>query len=86
MTPANENAMTQREQLRAVAIEHLDECSVDELRVVISILSRLELGRARYGLLDLDADPRDWQRELGEELLDAVVYAACVRLTKGGTP
>ena len=82
----NENAMSPFEQLRAVAIEHLDECSFDELRVVVSIMSRLELGRARYGRLDLAADPRDWQRELGEELIDACIYAACVRLTKGAKP
>ena len=83
----NENtaAMSSLEKTRAVIGEHLDHCNHDELRVVCSILARLELGRARYGLLDLD-EPRDWQRELGEELLDAVVYAACVRLTKAGKP
>jgi hypothetical protein len=46
---------------------------LDELRVLDRLQQRLELGRDRYGELDLRA-PRAWRRELGEELLDAVVY------------
>ena len=38
------------------------------------LLARLELGRHRYGELALAGDRRDWRRELGEELLDAVIY------------
>lgn len=47
--------------------------SHDELRVLDRVLHRLELGRERYGELDLGR-PRDWRRELREELLDALVY------------
>ena len=73
--------MTARDEILAVVVDHLGECSIDELRVMCAVAKRLETGRARYGLLDLAADPRDWQRELAEELLDAVIYAAIVRLS-----
>lgn len=45
----------------------------DEVRVIDRVLQRLELGRERYGALDLSR-PREWRRELREELLDALVY------------
>lgn len=61
--------------LRSV-IARLGCASPDELRVVDVILIRLELGRDRYGLLDL-SKPRDWEVERAEELVDAAVYAAC---------
>jgi hypothetical protein len=48
----------------------------DELRVIDRVLARLELGRQRYGQLDIGA-PRDWRRERFEERLDALVYDVC---------
>jgi len=67
------------EDLRRAALardiaRRLQLASHDELRVVDQILTRLELGRERYGLLDIARDRREWRRELGEELLDAVIY------------
>ena len=47
--------------------------NLDELRVLDAVLMRLELGAERYGPLDL-TKPRDWRRERGEELLDAMIY------------
>ncbi len=55
--------------------------SHDELRVVDAILTRLELGRERYGALNLRADSRDWRREGDEELVDLAVYRACERIS-----
>jgi len=55
--------------------------SWDELRVVDTLLGRLELGRDRYGFLDL-AKSRDWEREEAEEHLDAAVYRACRKLVE----
>lgn len=52
-------------------------CSFDELRVLGVILSRLELGRERYGYLDLSRDRRDWKRERAEEYVDLAIYDAC---------
>jgi hypothetical protein len=66
-------AEVQRCALLASIAGRLPLASHDELRVVDRVLQRLELGRERYGLLDL-AKPRDWRRELREELLDALVY------------
>jgi hypothetical protein len=34
------------------------------------------MGRWQYGPLQVDADPRDFEHEALEELLDAVVYLA----------
>lgn len=51
-------------------------CSLDELRVLDVTLGRLELGRHRYGHLDL-SKARDWQCDEAEELLDMQVYRAC---------
>jgi len=51
----------------------LGRASHDELRVLERVLRRLELGRERYGALNL-SKPRDWRIELADELLDAVVY------------
>jgi hypothetical protein len=57
-------------------------CSEDELRVIDQLLGRLELGRQRYGYLDLSADSRDWRAEEAEEHLDAAVYRACDRIRR----
>jgi len=54
-------------------VRRLALASFDERRVVERILARLELGRQRYGELDI-SKPREWRRELSEELLDAVIY------------
>jgi len=53
----------------------------DELRVIDRILTRLEIGRERYGELDLSR-PRDWRREHREELLDALVYDVAEELAR----
>jgi hypothetical protein len=47
--------------------------NLDELRIVDHVLQRLELGRERYGHLDLSR-PRNWRKERFEERLDALVY------------
>jgi hypothetical protein len=60
-------------------VRRLASASNDELRVIDRVLARLELGRERYGLLDL-ARPRDWRRERAEERLDALVYDVCEEL------
>jgi hypothetical protein len=69
----------QRRGLLASLAGRLPAASHDELRVIDRVLGRLELGRDRYGLLDL-AKPRDWRRERFEERLDALVYDACEEL------
>lgn len=60
--------------LQAVDVTGLND---DEVYVVEQIVDRLRrLGHTNYGPLVLDADPRDFGRELDEELADAVFYAA----------
>jgi hypothetical protein len=56
-------------------------CSPDELRVLDVLLKRLELGRERYGLLDL-SKPRNWKKEKAEEDLDSAIYEAADILSK----
>lgn len=53
--------------------------NLDELLVLDQHWLRIELGRDRYGLLDLRAS-RDWEREELEEHLDAATYRACARV------
>lgn len=68
-----------REALARNLAARLLACNLDEMRVVDLLLARLELGRDRYGYLDL-ARSRDWDREEAEELLDARIYRACALL------
>jgi hypothetical protein len=63
----------ERQALARDIARRLQLASIDEARVVDRVLQRLELGRERYGLLDLSR-PRDWRKEHREELLDALVY------------
>jgi hypothetical protein len=63
-----------RDLLYQDLVRRLAPASRDELRIVERVLARLEIGRQRYGLLDLSADRRDWRRERFEERLDALVY------------
>lgn len=64
--------------MRSLA-KRLPRAAPDELRVIERVLGRLEVGRARYGELDL-SKPRDWRRERCEERLDALVYDVCEEL------
>jgi hypothetical protein len=57
----------------------LQLASPDEVRALDRLFQRLELGRERYGALDLSR-PREWRRELREELLDALIYDVCDEL------
>lgn len=49
----------------------------DELSVIESVVARLELGRRRYGVLNVVADKRDWRLEAAEELIDLMIYREC---------
>lgn len=64
---------TQRQALARDIARRLQLASLDEVRVIDAILIRLELGRERYGLLDVSR-VRDWRKERREELLDVIVY------------
>jgi hypothetical protein len=59
--------------LRRDIARRLCLCNLDENRVLDRVLQRLEVGRERYGHLDLSA-PRNWRKERFEERLDALVY------------
>jgi hypothetical protein len=48
----------------------------DERRVVLEVAERLVAGRKAYGPLGIANDGRDFNREAGDELLDAVAYLA----------
>jgi hypothetical protein len=75
--PAEHEAdLTDPERLVLAINGRLAGMSVDELRVMNQVASRLERGRVSYGSLDIAGDRRDWLLELDQELVDAVVYAA----------
>lgn len=73
---------TSRDALERSLCARLLSCAHDELRVLDAILLRLELGRDRYGALDLARDRRDWAREEAEEHVDALVYRACALISR----
>lgn len=52
----------------------------DELRVLVLIAKRLQMGAKQYGILNVACDPRDWAKEAGEEFLDATVYLAAAAI------
>lgn len=78
---SNPEERTPRDALARVIGSRLALCSIDDLRVLDVVLGRLELGRQRYGFLDL-SKARDWEREEAEEHLDAAVYRACGKLVE----
>lgn len=54
--------------------------------LISALRERLDLGRRRYGHGVRVRDGHDWARELREELLDAVVYAAAGALAAEPAP
>jgi hypothetical protein len=52
------------------------ELGPEELLVLEALARRLLAGQRAYGRLDLAHDGRDWRKERGEELADALVYTA----------
>lgn len=56
----------------------LEERGGDELAVLAGIADGFVLGLDSHGPLDLD-QPRDWDREIDQELRDTGVYRACKR-------
>jgi hypothetical protein len=73
--------VVERLRLYRSITKQLESASLDELRVIAFVVERLcMLGHAAYGPLDLRTDKRDFDRELDEEIVDALVYVACARL------
>lgn len=67
----------------------LVEVMIDSIRIgggslqsVAAVVSRLLRGRATYGELKIDSDPRDWDLEHDEEICDAIVYEAIAALLR----
>lgn len=52
----------------------------DVIEAFDDLLVRVEKGATLYGLLDLSSNPRDWDREAYEEVVDLVWYCAFARL------
>jgi hypothetical protein len=75
---------TRRDALaRSICARLCDERrSIDELRVIDRVLSRLEAGADIYGALKLAADMRAWNREAAYELTDWIFYAACREIVR----
>jgi hypothetical protein len=54
----------------------------DEVRVLCFVAARLLEGQARYGVLDVAHDRRNFRYERAEELADALVYGALDELRR----
>jgi hypothetical protein len=67
--------------------DYLAQLGPDELEVMLLVAEGLARGRAVYGELRADRDPRDFRTEAGAELRDCLVYVAAellrLRHTKG---
>lgn len=50
------------------------------LQAIAAVVSRLLRGRAHYGELTINSDPRDFDLEYDEELSDSIVYDAIRRI------
>lgn len=59
-------------------LDLLSRCSLDEVRVLLVRMRRMDKARVHYGPLDLSADRRDLHRELAEERIDAAFYEDCL--------
>ena len=46
----------------------------DELRILVRVARRLQVGFERYGEMRVAKDTRDYEKEASEELLDWLVY------------
>lgn len=60
----------------------LSELGAEEREVLAMLAARLLEGQRRYGRLDVASDARDFERERGEELADALVYGAIHELRR----
>lgn len=47
---------------------------------MIALAKRLMKGQEQYGRLSIVGDARDWHKEMREEMLDLVIYAAFQKL------
>jgi hypothetical protein len=65
-----------RDHLHARLDRALAQLGADEVLVVTVVAERLVAGARHYGALRLEADPRDFRREAGDEVLDACAYLA----------
>lgn len=55
-------------------MERFERLGRDEREILLDLMARLEMGQELYGDLNIDRDPRDWEREAYEEELDGMVY------------
>lgn len=60
--------------IRAQIEGMLGGMSLDELRVLREICTRVTGARDKYGPLNLATDRRDWREERAGELFDAMFY------------
>lgn len=69
---------TRRDAIQRCLAGRLGALSIDELRVLDVITTRMiGLGRDMYGPLDLSRERRDWRGEQASEYADAIFYGAC---------
>lgn len=70
--------VTRRDAIQRCVAARLCSLSIDELRVLDVITTRMvSVGRDSYGPLDLAREERDWKAEQANEYADAIFYGAC---------
>lgn len=71
--------LTTDQYIRRMAELAID-ASPDHLRVLVAIAERMARGNRDYGPLDIATNPRNWDTEMREELLDCIVYATIAEM------
>jgi hypothetical protein len=85
--PARRGCPTADERVAHLAAERalekiIHELGYEELVVLGLLARRLHAGQTAYGLLHVENDPRDYRKERGEELADALIYTAMDELRR----
>lgn len=77
--PAPSNMLDER---AALLVARLAALGPDIVEAFSDLVSRVEKGAEIYGLLDLSTNPRDWDVEAYEEMLDLAWYRAFARIKR----
>jgi hypothetical protein len=62
--------------LRHKIIDIINELNDDECSVLYLLAFKMEAGKQKYGPLDIESDKRNLNKEITEELIDALNYCA----------
>src|SRR5437763_1932362 len=72
-----------RKEMRARLSAATKKLNRDEMEVVVWLAERMAKALSDYGPLVIDGDPRNFQKEAGEEAIDGLAYLAMESIRLG---